>query len=167
MDSIANCCIGRFSSASLILSGCAQVTETHIPTGVGCNGGASDSRSEGCEFVYFCPLFPFALIILEHFLSTIFQWLTQGPYKTKSVDTHTHTHLYESQLKDIRSSLIRFRVARLCIILGRMYAHRQNMRMPGVEPGSQAWKACMIPRHYMRVYAHYRFSHCPLWIVSW
>ena len=25
------------------------------------------------------------------------------------------------------------------------------MRMPGVEPGSQAWEACMIPLHYMRV----------------
>ena len=25
-----------------------------------------------------------------------------------------------------------------------------NMRMPGVEPGSQAWEACMIPLHYMR-----------------
>ena len=25
-----------------------------------------------------------------------------------------------------------------------------EMRMPGVEPGSQAWEACMIPLHYMR-----------------
>ena len=25
-----------------------------------------------------------------------------------------------------------------------------NMRMPGVEPGSQAWEACMMPLHYMR-----------------
>ena len=25
-----------------------------------------------------------------------------------------------------------------------------KMRMPGVEPGSQAWEACMIPLHYMR-----------------
>ena len=24
------------------------------------------------------------------------------------------------------------------------------MRMPGVEPGSQAWEACMMPLHYMR-----------------
>ena len=24
------------------------------------------------------------------------------------------------------------------------------MRTPGVEPGSQAWKACMIPLHYVR-----------------
>ena len=22
--------------------------------------------------------------------------------------------------------------------------------MPGVEPGSQAWEACMMPLHYMR-----------------
>ena len=25
-----------------------------------------------------------------------------------------------------------------------------RVRMPGVEPGSQAWEACMIPLHYMR-----------------
>ena len=25
-----------------------------------------------------------------------------------------------------------------------------EVRMPGVEPGSQAWEACMIPLHYMR-----------------
>ena len=25
------------------------------------------------------------------------------------------------------------------------------MRMPGVEPGSQAWEACMMPLHYMRL----------------
>ena len=25
-----------------------------------------------------------------------------------------------------------------------------RLRMPGVEPGSQAWEACMIPLHYMR-----------------
>ena len=28
--------------------------------------------------------------------------------------------------------------------------HKVLMRMPGVEPGSQAWEACMIPLHYMR-----------------
>ena len=27
---------------------------------------------------------------------------------------------------------------------------RGTMRTPGVEPGSQAWKACMIPLHYVR-----------------
>ena len=27
----------------------------------------------------------------------------------------------------------------------------QKMRMPGVEPGSQAWEACLIPLHYMRL----------------
>ena len=25
------------------------------------------------------------------------------------------------------------------------------MRMPGVEPGPQAWEACMMPLHYMRL----------------
>ena len=30
-------------------------------------------------------------------------------------------------------------------------APSQRMRMPGVEPGSQAWEACMMPLHYMRV----------------
>ena len=29
-----------------------------------------------------------------------------------------------------------------------------HMRMPGVEPGSQAWEACMIPLHYMRSAFH-------------
>ena len=28
------------------------------------------------------------------------------------------------------------------------------MRMPGVEPGSQAWEACMMPLHYMRRQLH-------------
>ena len=27
-----------------------------------------------------------------------------------------------------------------------------NMHMPGVEPGSQAWEACMMPLHYMRLF---------------
>ena len=27
---------------------------------------------------------------------------------------------------------------------------RGTMRTPGIEPGSQAWKACMIPLHYVR-----------------
>ena len=27
---------------------------------------------------------------------------------------------------------------------------QERMRMPGVEPGSQAWEACMMPLHYMR-----------------
>ena len=26
----------------------------------------------------------------------------------------------------------------------------EHMRTPGVEPGSQAWEACMMPLHYMR-----------------
>ena len=29
------------------------------------------------------------------------------------------------------------------------HSHTQ-VRMPGVEPGSQAWGACMIPLHYVR-----------------
>ena len=33
--------------------------------------------------------------------------------------------------------------------------HPTEMRMPGVEPGSQAWEACMMPLHYMR---HVRVS---------
>ena len=27
---------------------------------------------------------------------------------------------------------------------------QKKMRMPGVEPGSQVWEACMMPLHYMR-----------------
>ncbi len=26
----------------------------------------------------------------------------------------------------------------------------QQMRLPGVEPGAQAWEACMLPLHYMQ-----------------
>ena len=29
----------------------------------------------------------------------------------------------------------------------------EQMRMPGVEPGSQAWGACMMPLHYMRCWS--------------
>ena len=28
----------------------------------------------------------------------------------------------------------------------------QAMRLPGVEPGAQAWEACMLPLHYRRPY---------------
>ena len=28
----------------------------------------------------------------------------------------------------------------------------QQMRTPGVEPGSQAWEACMMPLHYVRLW---------------
>ena len=31
------------------------------------------------------------------------------------------------------------------------YVFEQQMRTPGVEPGSQAWEACMMPLHYMRL----------------
>ena len=30
-----------------------------------------------------------------------------------------------------------------------LHVHEQ-MRTPGVEPGSQAWEACMMPLHYVR-----------------
>ncbi len=26
---------------------------------------------------------------------------------------------------------------------------RSEMRLPGVEPGAQAWEACMLPLHYL------------------
>ena len=45
----------------------------------------------------------------------------------------------------------------------------QKMRMPGGEPGSQAWEACMMPLHYMR----YSFmgslpiASCDLRDVQW
>ena len=31
-----------------------------------------------------------------------------------------------------------------------------GMRTPGVEPGSQAWEACMMPLHYVRFW-HFRY----------
>ena len=36
---------------------------------------------------------------------------------------------------------------------------RQKMRMPGVEPRSQAWEACMMPLHYMR-FLHSAILQC-------
>lgn len=40
----------------------------------------------------------------------------------------------------------------------------QAMRMPGVEPGAQAWEACMLPLHYMRMSTHAGHDSSPL---SW
>jgi hypothetical protein len=33
----------------------------------------------------------------------------------------------------------------------------KKMRMPGIQPGSQAWQACMMPLHYMRLARFIRF----------
>ena len=33
-----------------------------------------------------------------------------------------------------------------------------DMRMPGVEPGSQAWEACMMPLHYMRRWIDFKIA---------
>ena len=35
-----------------------------------------------------------------------------------------------------------------------------KMRMPGVEPGSQVWEACMMPLHYMRHGIFHTFFSC-------
>ena len=40
-------------------------------------------------------------------------------------------------------------------------AYYWNMRMPGVKPGSQAWEACMMPLHYMRL-VHNFMDRSPL-----
>ena len=34
-----------------------------------------------------------------------------------------------------------------------------HVRMPGVEPGSQAWEACMMPLHYM-CFLHISILQC-------
>ena len=47
----------------------------------------------------------------------------------RHTDTHTHTHTE-----------------------GRPSAACKTLRKPGVEPGSQAWEACMMPLHYMRMW---------------
>ena len=38
----------------------------------------------------------------------------------------------------------------------------KDMRTPGVEPGSQAWEACMIPLHYVRWQGSLRMSFLTL-----
>ncbi len=47
--------------------------------------------------------------------------------------------------------------------LHQIFAITQVLRMPGVEPGSQAWEACMMPLHYMRdvIKAAARRPLCP------
>jgi hypothetical protein len=35
-----------------------------------------------------------------------------------------------------------------------------KLRTPGVEPGSQAWEACMMPLHYVRSCAGFRCKRC-------
>ena len=35
-----------------------------------------------------------------------------------------------------------------------LLASLHTLRTPGVEPGSQAWEACMIPLHYVRYKSH-------------
>jgi hypothetical protein len=35
----------------------------------------------------------------------------------------------------------------------------EKMRMPGIEPGSQAWEACKMPLHYVRLARFTRFLH--------
>ena len=41
-------------------------------------------------------------------------------------------------------------------------AHNKKLRMPGVEPGSQAWEACMMPLHYMRFWTKQAKKHLQL-----
>ena len=49
------------------------------------------------------------------------------------------------------ASLSSMQQAQLHFLIGKINPdHSTWMRMPGVEPGSQAWGACMMPLHYVR-----------------
>ena len=41
-----------------------------------------------------------------------------------------------------------------------------SLRTPGVEPGSQAWEACMMPLHYVHLYGLDMRGHNRGWVVS-
>ena len=41
---------------------------------------------------------------------------------------------------------------------GTLVVRMVKLRKPGVEPGSQAWEACMMPLHYMRLRCDFRAS---------
>ena len=59
--------------------------------------------------------------------------------------------LRSSPVGRLRSPSVPFGRIRLILSCHRSPSvFRSNMRMPGGEPGSQAWEACMMPLHYMR-----------------
>ena len=37
------------------------------------------------------------------------------------------------------------------VVLQQTDARKLEMRTPGIEPGAQAWEACMLPLHYERL----------------
>jgi hypothetical protein len=43
----------------------------------------------------------------------------------------------------------------------------QRVRMPEVEPGSQAWEACMMPLHYMRFCLKLPLAHHPCTVMKY
>ena len=85
------------------------------------NGSASDSRSEGWAFESLWPH-------LTNFITHQQPRTKQKNYSNVYYDERDHDGLPNNQ----------------CVVW-------ENVRMPGVEPGSQAWEACMMPLHYMRL----------------
>ena len=69
-------------------------------------------------------------------------------YSQITILRETHPHSRERERERERQRLEKEKRQRGGKIGKRM--KETNMRMPGVEPGSQAWEACMIPLHYMR-----------------
>ena len=59
-----------------------------------------------------------------------------------------------SDIQELESRLWRAKICDVATwLLQAFHGGRRRLwplRMPGVEPGSQAWEACMMPLHYMR-----------------
>ena len=55
------------------------------------------------------------------------------------------------------------------IAAARRQRPKRKMRMPGVEPGSQAWEACMMPLHYMHyeTFGSQMYSSCSRQNLGW
>ena len=64
-------------------------------------------------------------------------------YIYKCIHAYIHIHIYIYIYIFLSSTTYIQAVIQL-------YRMEKEMRMPGVEPGSQAWEACMMPLHYMR-----------------
>ena len=98
-----------------------QCVGAQFERGLWRNGSASDSRSEGWAFESLWP--HFAKLIIQQQPGT-----KRNMYSNFYCDERDHDGSPNNH----------------CVIW-------ENVRMPGVEPGSQAWEACMMPLHYMRL----------------
>ena len=65
------------------------------------------------------------------------RWALPAPVRTRSVSLWLRPSLSH-----------RYLATPIGKLLERVH---QKMRPPGIEPGAQAWEACMLPLHYVRL----------------